>query len=91
MDIEITNNIEMAIINLLEEAENSGILHQPTLSTLTYGIVSEFRSQAEALNVNKGDIYNKIVTILPKMRELSSKPFELKYWADELNISTYIL
>ena len=87
--LKLWNNIEMAIINLLEEAENSGILHQPTLSTLTYGIISEFLSQAETLTVNKGDIYNKIVTILPKMRELSSKPFVLKYWADELNISTY--
>lgn len=87
--LKLWNNIKIAIINLLEEAENSGILHQSTLSTLTYGIISEFLSQAETLTVNKGDIYNKIVAILPKMRELSSKPFELKYWADELNISTY--
>ena len=87
--LKLWNNIEIAIVNLLEEAENFGILHQSTLSTLTYGIISEFLSQAETLTVNKGDIYNKIVAILPKMRELSSKPFELKYWADELNISTY--
>lgn len=87
--LKLWNNIKIAIITLLEEAENSGILHQSTLSTLTYGIISEFLSQAETLNVNKGDIYNKIVSILPQMRELSSKPFELKYWADELNISTF--
>ncbi|WP_160685947.1 helix-turn-helix domain-containing protein [Clostridium sp. C2-6-12] len=87
--LKLWNNIKINIINLLEEAENSGILHQSTLSTLTYGIISEFLSQAEALTINKGDIYNKIVTILPKMRELSSKPFNLKYWADELNISTF--
>ena len=87
--LKLWNNIKINIFNLLKEAENSGILHQSTLSTLTYGIISEFLSQAEALTVNKGDIYNKIVAILPKMRELSSKPFVLKYWADELNISTF--
>lgn len=87
--LKLWNNIKINIFNLLKEAENSGILHQSTLSTLTYGIISEFLSQAEALTVNKGDIYNKIVTILPKMRELSSKPFDLKYWADKLNISTF--
>jgi AraC-type DNA-binding domain-containing proteins len=87
--LKLWNNIKINIFNLLKEAENSGILHQSTLSTLTYGIISEFLSQAEALTVNKGDIYNKIVTILPKMRELSSKPFVLKYWADQLNISTF--
>lgn len=87
--LKLWNNIKIAIVNLLEESERFAILHQSTLSTLTYGIISEYVSQAEALNVNKGDIYNRIVGILPKMRELSSKPFELKYWADELNISTY--
>lgn len=87
--LKLWNNIEINIFNLLKEAENSGILHQSILSTLTYSIISEFLSQAEALTVNKGDIYNKIVAILPKMRELSSKSFDLKYWADQLNISTF--
>ena len=87
--LKLWNNIKIAIINLLEEAENFAILHPSTLSTLTYRIISEFLSQAETLNVNKGDIYNKIVAILPQMRELSSKPFELKYWADELTVSTF--
>jgi len=87
--LKLWNNIKIAIVNLLEESERFAILHQSTLSTLTYGIISEYVSQAEALTVNKGDIYNRIVGILPTMRELSSKPFELKYWADLLNISTY--
>lgn len=34
-------------------------------------------------------MYQKVVNLLPKMRELSSKPFDLSFWADELNISTY--
>jgi hypothetical protein len=38
----------------LDEAERFGIVHQSALSTLTYGIISEFISQAEALTVNKG-------------------------------------
>jgi AraC-like DNA-binding protein len=87
--LKLWNNIKTAIENLLEEAEKFAILHPSTLSTLTYGVISEFISQAEALNVTKGDIYHRIVGILPTMRELSSKPFELKYWAEELNISTY--
>lgn len=88
--LKLWSNVKNAVVDLLEEAENFAILHQATLSTLTYGIISEFISQAEPLTVNKGvDIYNRIVGILPKMRELSAKPFELKYWAEELNISTY--
>jgi AraC-like DNA-binding protein len=88
--IKLWSNIKNAIINLLEEAENFAILHPSTLSTLTYGIIAEFLAQAEPLTANKGfDVYNRIVGILPKMRENSSKPFELKYWAEELNISTY--
>lgn len=87
--LKLWDNVKVAIEKLLEEAEESAILHQSILSTLTYGIISEFISQAEMLTVNKGDIYNKIVDILPTMRELSAKPFTLKYWADKLNISTY--
>jgi AraC-like DNA-binding protein len=88
--LKLWSNVKNAIVNLLEEAERYAILHPSTLSTLTYGIISEFISQAEPLTVNKGvDIYNRIVGILPKMRELSARPFELKYWSDELNISTY--
>jgi AraC-like DNA-binding protein len=87
--LKLWSNVKIAIVNLLDEAERFGIVHQSALSTLTYGVISEFISQAEALTVNKGYIYNRIVGILPKMRELSAKPFELKYWADELNISTY--
>lgn len=88
--LKLWDNIKNAIINLLEEAEKHAILHQSALSTLTYGIISEFISQAEILTANKGvDVYNRIIQILPQMREMSAKPFELKYWSDELNISTY--
>lgn len=88
--LKLWKNVKDAIIKLLEEAENHGILNPVTLSTFAYGAISEFISQAEPLTVNKGtDIYNKITWILPKMREMSVKPFELKYWAEELNISTF--
>ncbi len=88
--LKLTDNIKNAMIKLLEEAEKHAILHQSILSTLTYSIISEFISQTEPLNVNKGlNIYNRIIEILPKMREMSAKPFELNYWSDELNISTY--
>jgi AraC-like DNA-binding protein len=88
--LKLWDKVKQTIINLLEEAEKHAILHQSTLSTLTYGIISEFICQAEPLTVNKGlDIYNRVIRILPKMREMSTKPFELKFWADELSISTY--
>jgi AraC-like DNA-binding protein len=88
--LKLWNNVKNSIIKLLEEAEQYAILHQSTLSTLTFGIISEFISQAETLTVNKGtDIYNRIIGILPKMREMSVKPFVLRLWSDELNISTY--
>ncbi|MCX7715363.1 MAG: helix-turn-helix domain-containing protein [Clostridia bacterium] len=87
--LKLWNNVKIAIYSLLNEVEKFSILHQSVLSTLTYGVISEFISQAETLNVCKGDIYNKIVEILPKMRELSVKPFNLEYWAGELGISTY--
>jgi len=88
--IKLWANIKKTIITLLEEVEEFTIIHPATISTLTYGIIAEFISQAEPLTSNNGyDLYNKIISILPKMRELSSKPFELKYWAEELNISTY--
>lgn len=88
--LKLWENVKDAIISLLEEAEKHAILHQSTLSTLTYGIISELITQAEPLTVNKGfNIYNRVVAILPKMREMSSQEFELKRWAEELHISTY--
>lgn len=88
--LKLWNNVVAAIIELLKEVEDSGILHPSALSTLTYGIISEVITQIEPLTVNKGpDIYNRIVLLLPKMREFASKPFVLKHWSDELGISTF--
>lgn len=88
--LRLWSNVGDAILELLHEAENYAILHPAALSTLTYRIIMEFITQIEPLTVNKGpDIYKKIIALLPKMRELSSKPFVLKYWSDELNISTF--
>ncbi|MGF7145730.1 AraC-like DNA-binding protein [Anaerotaenia torta] len=88
--LKLWGNVKNAIIKLLEEAKEYAILHQSVLSALTYGIIVEFISQAEPLTVNRGmDIYNRIVSVLPRMRESSAQPFDLKYWAEELKISTY--
>ena len=87
--LKLWDNVKDALIKLLVETENYAILHQSTLSTLTYGVISEFVTQAEPLNLHKGSMYQKVVNLLPKMRELSSKPFVLSFWADELHISTY--
>ena len=88
--LKLWGNVKQAVLRLLEEAEEYAILHPAALSSLTYGIIAEFISQAEPLSMNKGaDIYKRITGILPVMREMSAKPFELSYWADKLNISTY--
>lgn len=88
--VKVWTKVVKAIELLLDEVENYTILHPSILSTLTYGIISEFISQAIPLTSNKGfDIYNKILDIIPLMREKSAEPFELKYWADKVNISTY--
>jgi AraC-like DNA-binding protein len=88
--VKLWSNIKNAIIDLYEEADKYAILHQSRLSTLTYGIISEFISQAEPLTTNKSfDIYNRIMGILPEMRQCSYKAFDLKYWAEAVGISTY--
>lgn len=87
--LKLCENVKGALENLLIEAETNAILHQSTLSTLTYGVLSEFIAQAEPLNPNKGALYQRVIDLLPKMREQSVKPFQLDYWAAELQISTY--
>lgn len=78
------------MIQLLEEAEQHTILHPSVLSMLTYGILSEFIAQAVPLSITRTfDRYNQILAILPKMREESYKPFDLKRWSDQLKVSTY--
>ncbi len=78
------------IILLLEEAEQSTILYPATLSALTYGVISEFITNASPLTRNRGfELFERITDILPEMRECSSRPFELQTWADHLNISSY--
>ena len=81
--------IKTAILNLLVEAERYAILHSSTLSTLTYSVLSEFISQAEPLNPNRGVLYQRVIDLLPKMREQAARPFQLDFWAGELQLSTY--
>ena len=88
--LKSVTGIKKSIVALLEEAEQFTILHPSTLSTLTYSIIVEFISQAELHTPNRGlELYDRIVAVLPKMRELSNKPFKLEFWAEQLNISTY--
>lgn len=88
--LKLWDNINQSLLKLLHESEEYGILHPSRLSSITYEIIAEFISQAEPLSINNGlGIYKRIVKILPKMRQMQAKPFELKYWADELNISTF--
>lgn len=82
--------LKTSILSLLEEAERYTILHPVVLSTLTYGIITDFITQAVPLTPNKGyGLLDRIMDILPKMQELSSSPFELQVWADRIGISKY--
>lgn len=84
------NHMKQAILALLEEAEEFTILHPSTLSNLTYGILVELITQAVPITNTRGTkLYDKIVDLLPLMRECSNKPFQLEDWSEHLQISTF--
>jgi AraC-like DNA-binding protein len=67
---------------LLKEAERYKILRVPRLSTLTYGILAHFMSEAVPLTANKGTAgTERIVSLLPRMQEEACRPFVLEEWA----------
>ena len=79
-----------SIAALLDEAEEFSILHPSTLSALTYGIIAEFISQAIPLTQNKGsDLYDRIIGLLPRIRQASASPFILRQWSEYTGISTF--
>lgn len=87
--LKLYHTICELVLKLLSESEESGILHPASLSSLTYAILSEFVTQSDPLSQKKGDIYSRIMDLLPHMRASCSKAFSLEEWAHELNISTY--
>lgn len=83
-------HLHTSILSLLEEVEQYTILHPSVLSTLTYGIIAEFITQAIPLTPNKGyGLLDRVMGILPQMQELSGNPFDLQAWADRIGISKY--
>lgn len=75
---------------LLEEAENNGILQRNRLSALTYSILVEFMSYATPLAANRGtDTTEQIINLLPIMQASAAEPFELDYWAEQAGVTPH--
>ncbi|WP_409341194.1 helix-turn-helix domain-containing protein [Paenibacillus sp. MBLB4367] len=75
---------------LLEEAEQHKLLHATRLSTMTYGLIAEFMSQAIPLTPNKGsEVTDRIAQLLPLIQQQAHLPFELSEWAAKAGVSVY--
>lgn len=75
---------------LLEEAEKHKFLHGARLSTLTYGIIAEFMSQAVPLTASKStEVADRVTELLPLIQQQAHLPFELQEWADRAGVSVY--
>jgi len=82
--------LERAHEELLIEAENNSFLQLSRLSTLTYSFLNEFITNASPrTSEGNSELDERIQALLPLMQRNASKPFELDYWADKANVSTY--
>lgn len=72
---------------LLQEAEEHSMLQLASLSTLTYSLVTTFINSTIPRNAQKKD--DRIPSLLPKMQQEASLPFDLNYWADQIGVSVF--
>ncbi|MBP1155524.1 MULTISPECIES: helix-turn-helix domain-containing protein [unclassified Paenibacillus] len=72
------------------EAEHSGFLHLTLISTLTYAVVAEFVTQAAPwAEVSSPKDDNRILELLPFIRQEACRPFDLDYWSRRAGVSSY--
>jgi len=84
------SELEMAYQDLLLEAEAYGILHPAKLSALTYAIIVEFMCSAIEHTANRGiESTDRIMNLLPRMRQQASQPFQLGEWAAQVGAGTH--
>jgi len=84
------SELEEAYKDLLTEAEDYGILHPSKLSALTYTILAEFMSCAIPQTANRGiESKDRIMNLLPVMRQKACQPFLLKEWANQVGVGAH--
>lgn len=84
------DRLQLAFEALIHEAERNKLLFPSVLSTLAYGIVTEYITQASPMTPRKeNSSTTAIMELLSDMQEQACEPFELQQWADRANVSTY--
>jgi AraC-like DNA-binding protein len=84
------SELEDAYKDLFVEAETYGILHPSKLSAQMYTILAEFMSYAIPHTANRGtESTDRIMNMLPLMRQKACQPFLLEEWAEQAGISTH--
>ncbi|WP_256757717.1 AraC family transcriptional regulator [Cohnella sp. WQ 127256] len=82
--------LQQSFQSLIHEAETYKQLHQSLLSTLAYGIVAEFITQAAPLTPRREQSSTEVMlNLLTEIQEKACEPFELQVWADKANVSMY--
>lgn len=84
------NGLLHAFELLIHEAERYKLLHPSLLSTLTYGIITEYMMQAIPLTPRREyDSSTTIIQLLTEMQDEACQPFELNAWAAKAGVSNY--
>ncbi|QGQ98559.1 AraC family transcriptional regulator [Paenibacillus psychroresistens] len=84
------SELEVAYKELLVSAETYGILHPAKLSAQTYAILAEFMSYAIPHTANRGiESTDRIMNLLPLMRQKACEPFLLEEWAEQVGVGTH--
>ncbi|MDB4867421.1 MAG: AraC family transcriptional regulator [Cohnella sp.] len=82
--------LEDSIERLIREIENHKLLRPSVISTLAYGVLSEFLAQAiPHLSRSSQDTLQIIIDLLPEMQHKACEPFLLESWAEMAGISSY--
>ncbi|MDQ1909178.1 AraC family transcriptional regulator [Paenibacillus sp. GD4] len=85
-----TKPLEQAFEELLTELEKEEFYHLSRMSTLTYAILAEFVNQAVPQSAVKlPESTDRILQLLPRMQNEACKPFDLPYWAQQAEVSTF--
>jgi AraC-like DNA-binding protein len=75
---------------LIREIHSRKLLRPPVLSTLAYGVLTEFMAQAVPHDSTRNqDTIRAMTELLPAMQDNACEPFSLEYWANKAGISTY--
>ena len=88
-NVQQLTSLEESHEKLLSKTEQHSLLQLSLLSTLTYSFLMEFTTNAVPRSNKKTELDNRIETLLPIMQARASEPFDLDYWANSIDVSTY--